>query len=89
MAGNVAREFWMDFTELGDFVHGGLVDFFLGVEASAHGPFVDEMEERAGFVRRMDLALAEDRARFPAPRRDRGVDFLRPRRRGWRGRRLP
>src|SRR5207249_8489321 len=38
------------FAELGEFVHGGLIDFFLGVEASAHGPFVDEMEERAGFV---------------------------------------
>ena len=38
----------MDFAELGDFVHGGVVDFFLGVEAGAHGPFVEEMEEGAG-----------------------------------------
>ena len=35
----------MDFAELGEFVHRGLIDFFLGVEAGAHGPFVDEMEE--------------------------------------------
>ena len=47
---DVAGEFGMDFAELGEFVHGGLVDFFLGVEAGAHGPFVEEMEERAGFV---------------------------------------
>src|SRR6266404_6258812 len=30
---DVASKFGMDFTELGEFVHGGLVDFFLGVEA--------------------------------------------------------
>ena len=50
MAGraDVARELRMNFAELGDFVHGGLVDFFLSVEAGAHGPFVEEMEERAG-----------------------------------------
>src|SRR5260370_26962416 len=47
---DVASEFGVDFAELGDFLHGGLVDFFLGVEAGAHGPFVEEMEERAGFV---------------------------------------
>ena len=39
----------MDFAELGDFVERGAVDFLLGVEAGAHGPFVEEMEERAGF----------------------------------------
>src|SRR6266436_9423956 len=47
---DVASEFVVDFVELSDFIHGGLVDFFLGVEAGAHGPFVDEMQERAGFV---------------------------------------
>jgi len=46
---NVAGEFWVDFAELGEFVHGGSVDFFLGVEAGAHGPFVEKVEERAGF----------------------------------------
>ena len=46
---DVAGELWMDGAEFGDFVHGGVVDFFLGVEASAHGPFVEEMQERAGF----------------------------------------
>src|SRR6267378_7756549 len=46
---DVAGELGVDFAELGDFVHGGGVDFFLGVEASAHGPLVEEMEERAGF----------------------------------------
>src|SRR5271167_1260276 len=35
--------------ELGDFVHARGVDFVLGVEAGAHGPFVEEMEEGAGF----------------------------------------
>src|SRR5947208_10516709 len=52
MAGraDVAREFRMDFAELGDFVHGSLKDFFLRIEASAHGPFVEQVEERAGFV---------------------------------------
>ena len=42
-------ELRMDFAELGDFVERGLVDFFLSVEAGAHGPFVEEVEERAGF----------------------------------------
>src|SRR5437588_3339710 len=42
---DVAREFGVDFAELGEFVHRGPVDFFLGVEAGAHGPFVEEMEE--------------------------------------------
>ena len=46
---DVAGEFGMDLAELGDFVHGGGVDFFLGVEAGAHGPFVEEMEEGTGF----------------------------------------
>src|SRR6266436_6427468 len=57
---DVAREFWMDFAELGDFVHGGLVDFFLGVEAGAHGPFVNEMEERAGFVQADGFGVREE-----------------------------
>jgi len=39
----------VDFAELGNFVEGGAVDFFLGVEAGAHGPFVEEVEERTGF----------------------------------------
>jgi len=38
----------------------GLVDFFLGVEAGAHGPFVDEMEERAGFVQANGLGVGEE-----------------------------
>ena len=42
-------ELGVDFAKLGDFVERGLVDFFLRVEAGAHGPFVEEMEERAGF----------------------------------------
>ena len=51
MAGraDVFGELGMDLAELGDFVHAGGVDFFLGVEAGAHGPFVEEMEEGAGF----------------------------------------
>ena len=42
---NVACEFGLNFAKLGNFVHGGLIDFFLGVEAGTHGPLVDEMEE--------------------------------------------
>src|SRR6266566_2713105 len=45
--------------EMGDFVHGGLVDFFLGVEAGAHGPFVEKMEERTGFVEADGLGVGE------------------------------
>ena len=51
MAGgaNIPGECGMNFAELGNFVHGGLVDFFLSVKAGPHGPFVEQMEERAGF----------------------------------------
>ena len=50
----------MDLAELGDFVHGGLVDFFLGVKAGAHGPFVNEMEERAGFVQANGFSVGQE-----------------------------
>jgi hypothetical protein len=46
---DVFGELGMDLAELGDFIHARGVDFFLGVEAGAHGPFVEEMKERAGF----------------------------------------
>ena len=46
---NVFCELGMDFADLGDFVERGLVDFFLSVEAGAHGPFVEEMKKGAGF----------------------------------------
>src|SRR6266567_6367084 len=42
---DAACEFGLHFAKLGNFVHGGLIDFFLGVEAGTHGPLVDEMEE--------------------------------------------
>jgi len=57
---DVASELGVDFAELGEFVHGGLVDFFLGVEAGAHGPFVDEVEERAGFVEANGFGIGEE-----------------------------
>src|ERR1700747_2448928 len=62
MAGraDVAREFGMDFTKLRDFGHRGLKNFFLGVEAGAHGPFVKQMEERAGFVEADGLGVGEN-----------------------------
>ena len=41
---DVFGELGVDFAELGYFVHRGGVDFFLGVEAGSHGPFVEEME---------------------------------------------
>ena len=56
---DVASEFWVDFAELGEFVHGSLVDFFLGVEAGAHGPFVEEMKERAGFIEADGFGVGE------------------------------
>src|SRR2546425_12988858 len=49
----------MNFAELGEFVHRSLIDFFLSVEASAHGPFVNEMEERARFVEADGLSVWE------------------------------
>ena len=53
MAGraDVPRDLRMNFAELRDLVHRGLEDFFLGVETSAHRPLVEQMEERAGFVK--------------------------------------
>src|SRR6266446_1514490 len=57
---DVARKLGMDFAELGDFVHGGLIDFFLSVEAGAHGPFVEEMEERTGFVEADGLGVWQE-----------------------------
>ena len=43
MAGrtDVTGEFRMDLAELCDFVHRGLKNFFLRVEAGAHRPFVE------------------------------------------------
>src|SRR5215813_7973149 len=51
MAGraDVFGELRMDFAELGDFVERCLIDLLLGVEAGAHGPFVEKMEQRARF----------------------------------------
>ena len=60
----------MDFAELCDFVHGGRVDFFLSVEAGAHGPFVEEMQERASFDEANGFGIGEkvesDFGRHPA-----------------------
>src|SRR5579862_9898256 len=53
-------ELGMDFAQLGDFVEGGLVDFFLGVEAGTHGPFVEEMKERAGFDQANGLGVGKE-----------------------------
>jgi len=39
----------VDFSELCQFIHRGLKNLFLCVEAGAHGPFVEEVEEGAGF----------------------------------------
>src|SRR6266478_2068675 len=56
---DVAGELRMDFAELGYFVKRGFVDFFLGVEAGAHGPFVEQMKERAGFDEADGLGVGE------------------------------
>src|SRR5690348_2084444 len=55
-----AGELWMDFAKLGHFVHGSLVDLFLSVEAGAHGPFVEEMEKRAGFDEADGFGVGEE-----------------------------
>src|SRR5260370_21688646 len=57
---DIASKLRVDFAELGDFVEGGLVDFFLGVEAGAHGPFVEEMEEGAGFDEANGFGVGEN-----------------------------
>src|SRR5215470_1628857 len=57
---DVAREFGMDFPKLRDFVHRGLKNFFLRVEAGAHGPFVEQMKQRAGFVEADGLGAREN-----------------------------
>src|SRR5215831_2292808 len=51
MAGwaDVFGKFGVNPAELGDFVHGSGIDFFLSIEASAHGPLVQEMKKRSGF----------------------------------------
>jgi hypothetical protein len=41
---DVTREFGEHFADLFDFLDGGLVDFFLGVEAGAHRPFVEKVQ---------------------------------------------
>src|SRR5258708_18467226 len=58
---DVAGELRVDFAELGDFVHGSRVDFFLGVEACAHGALVEELQERAGFVGAHGFGLGKTR----------------------------
>src|ERR1700689_2551125 len=45
---DVTRELRKNFADLRDLVHRRLVNLFLGVEAGAHGPFVEQMKERAG-----------------------------------------
>src|ERR1700740_588610 len=57
---DVTRELGMNFAELGDFVEGGFVDFFLRVEAGTHGPFVERVEERAGFDKANGFCVRED-----------------------------
>src|SRR5260370_6498273 len=46
---DILRKLGMYLTQLRNFVHGGLVNLFLGVEAGAHGPFMEKMQERTAF----------------------------------------
>src|SRR5579863_6718472 len=46
---DIARKLRLDFAELGNLIHRRLVDFFLRVEAGAHGPFVEQVKKRTGF----------------------------------------
>ena len=56
---DVFGELRMDLAELSDFVERGLIDFFLGVEAGAHGPFVQEMEKGTGFYEADGLGVGQ------------------------------
>ena len=42
-------KFRMNAAEFSDLIHGRSINFFLSVEASAHGPLVEQMQERTGF----------------------------------------
>src|SRR5262249_60714936 len=57
---DVSGEFGMDPAKLSDFVHRGGIDFFLGVEACAHGPFVEKMKERTGFDKADRFCIREE-----------------------------
>src|SRR5277367_3028731 len=57
---DVPRELRVDFAELCDFVHRGAVDFFLGVETGAHGPFVEKMEKGTGLDQPDGLRVGEN-----------------------------
>ena len=57
---DVACQLRMNFAELRYFVERGAVDFFLGVEAGAHRPFVEQMEERAGFYEANGFRVGEN-----------------------------
>ncbi len=57
---DVLGELGMDLADLGDFIHRGGVDFFLGVEAGAHGPFVEEVEEGAGLDEANGFGVGEE-----------------------------
>ena len=57
---DVFGELRMDLAELSDFVERGLIDFFLSVEAGAHGPFVEEMEKGTGLDEANGFGVGEE-----------------------------
>src|SRR5512137_2756135 len=57
---NVTGKLGVDFAELSDFVQGGLINFFLGVETGAHGPFVEKMKERTRFDEANRFGVGEE-----------------------------
>src|SRR3974377_1275003 len=46
---DVSGKLGLYLSEVRNFIHRGVVDFLLRVEAGAHGPFVQKVEQRTGF----------------------------------------
>ena len=75
--------------DLLDLFHRGLVNLLLRVEAGAHRPLVQQMQQRAGFDQANGFRVRQQVERdFAAARRGRAIRFSPPRRRPWRVRRL-
>src|SRR5208283_4089806 len=57
---DVTGEFGLRRAKLRNLIHRSVVDLFLGVEAGAHGPFVKQVEERAGLDQANGLGVGEE-----------------------------
>src|SRR6516225_8822687 len=57
---NVPGKLGLYLAELRDFVHRGIVDFLLRIEAGAHSPLVEKVEQRAGFDEADGFRIGKD-----------------------------